>query len=188
MNPSELAPALEAVLLVSGEPTSAERLRSALACDDDSFERALDALADQLRTRGIRLQRGKDGFSLVSAPEFAGPVERFLGITAAGRPSAATLETLAIVAYRQPASRSQVEEIRGVNSERILRSLVAQGLLEEVGRGTGLGRPVLYGTTEEFLQRFGLDSVAMLPPVEDSVAYPSLAGQSRSRDSIEEKT
>jgi segregation and condensation protein B len=184
VSPSELAPALEALLLISGEPASTERLRSALGCDDASLNRALDDLGDQLRTRGIRLQRGRDGFSLVSAPEFAGPVERFLGISVAGRPSAATLETLAIVAYRQPASRSQVEEIRGVNSERILRSLVAQGLLEEVGRGAGLGRPVLYGTTEEFLHRFGLESVAMLPPVDDD----SQPGQTSSKDSIEEKT
>ena len=165
MNPSELALPLEAILLVTVEPAPRERLRSALECDDEALNRALDVLAEQLHSRGIRLQQGREGYSLVSAAEFSSSVERYLGIAASGRPSAATLETLAIVAYRQPASRSQVEEIRGVNSERILRSLVAQGLLEEVGRGTGLGRPVLYGTTEEFLQRFGLECVAMLPPL-----------------------
>jgi segregation and condensation protein B len=167
VSPCELSNSLEAILLVSGEAAPLDRLRSALGCDDEALDEALTTLADHLRCRGIRLQRGQDGVSLVSAPEFAGPVERFLGIRAATRPSAASLETLAIVAYRQPVSRIQIEEIRGVNSERILRSLVAQGLLEEVGRGTGLGRPVFYGTTEEFLQRFGLESVAMLPPIED---------------------
>jgi segregation and condensation protein B len=173
VTPSELAFGLEAILLVSGEAAPLDRIRRALECSEAELEDALRILADTLGSRGIRLQRGPGGISLVSAPELAGPVERYLGIQAAGRPSAASLETLAIVAYRQPVSRNQIEEIRGVNSERILRSLVAQGLLEEVGRGSGLGRPVLYGTTEDFLQRFGLDALAMLPPIEDSVPTDS---------------
>ncbi|HLZ07781.1 MAG TPA: SMC-Scp complex subunit ScpB [Chloroflexota bacterium] len=169
MSADELALGLEAILLVSGDAAPYDRLRNALGCDDGALDEALSALAAQLDSRGIRLQRGRDGVSLVSAPEFAGPVERFLGIQAASRPSAASLETLAIVAMRQPVSRIQIEEIRGVNCERVLRSLAAQGLIEEVGRGTGLGRPVLYGTTEDFLHRFGLESVAMLPPIDVAV-------------------
>jgi segregation and condensation protein B len=170
---SELTVGLEAILLVSGEAAPLDRLRSALGCSEPALEDALTALADKLSSRGIRLQRGRDGVSLVTAPEFAGPVERYLGIQSASRPTAASLETLAIVAYRQPVSRIQIEEIRGVNCERILRSLVAQGLLEEVGRGTGLGRPVLYGTTDDFLQRFGLQAVARLPPVDDPLPAES---------------
>jgi segregation and condensation protein B len=184
VTPAELAPALEAILLVAGDSATSDRLRGALDCTDDVLEQTVAYLAGELAGRGIRLQRAGEGFSLVSAPEFAAPVERYLGVTSPSRPSAAALETLAIVAYRQPASRAEVEEIRGVNSERILRSLVAQGLLEEVGRGTGLGRPVLYGTTEEFLQRFGLASVAELPPVD----YESPTGPSSNSVSIDEKT
>jgi segregation and condensation protein B len=89
-----------------------------------------------------------------------------LRISAASKPSPAALETLAIVAYRQPINRNQVEEIRGVNCERVLRALVAQSLIHEVGRSTSLGRPVLYGTTDEFLLRFGLGSLAELPTLD----------------------
>ncbi len=161
----DLVRALEAVLFVAAEPAPLERLRAALDCQPPELEAAVDALADDLRERGIRLQRGADGIQLVSAPEHANQVEKFLGVQASSRLSAAALETLAVVAYRQPVYRLQIEEIRGVSCERVLRSLIAQGLIEEVGRGPGVGRPVLYGTTAEFLLRFGLDSLDGLPPL-----------------------
>ena len=94
----------------------------------------------------------------------AGPaIERFLGLEISGRLSTAALETLSIVAYRQPVTRAQVEAIRGVNSDSILRSLIRRGLLEEVGRAETVGRPILYGTTFEFLQQFGLGELRDLP-------------------------
>lgn len=116
--------------------------------------------------RGLRIQRRGESVQLVTAPE-AGPyVERFLGLELSGSLSQAALEALAIVAYRQPVTRAQVEAIRGVNSDTVLRTLVGRGLIEEVDRLEQVGRPILYGTTFEFLQEFGLRSVDELPPLE----------------------
>ena len=162
----EPAIALEAILFVAGEPAALDRLRAALDCSAEELEATLSTLDDNLRERGIRLQRIGDTVQLVSAPELASAIEKFLGIQAASRPSSAALEVLSIIAYKQPASRVQIDEIRGVSSERALRSLLAQGLIQEVGRGPGVGRPVLYGVTEVFLQRFGLTSLDQLPPLE----------------------
>ena len=162
-----LAWLLESLLFVSAEPVPYERLRATLNCDEAQLEDALAQLGADLSTRGIRLQRSDEGAHLVSAPEHSAVVEKFLGIQAAGKLSAAALETLAIIAYRQPISRLNIEDIRGVNSDRLVRGLVAQGLVQEVGRASVVGRPVLYGTTEEFLQRFGLESLDQLPEIED---------------------
>jgi segregation and condensation protein B len=162
----DLRLALESVLFVAAEPAALDRLRAALGCSETDLEAALQQLAVDLRERGIRLQRGPEGVQLVSAPEYSQQIEKFLGIQASSRLSTAAIETLAIVAYRQPIHRLQIEEIRGVNSERVLRVLLAQGLIQEVGRASGVGRPVLYGTTDDFLQRFGLESLTQLPPIE----------------------
>jgi segregation and condensation protein B len=172
----DLSAALEAVLFVAGEPVPLDRLRHALSCGEAEALAALDALDAALAKRGGRLARSVDGYQLVTAPEFAEVVERFLRIQAAGKPSPAALETLAIVAHRQPVSRVQIEEVRGVNCERVLRALVANGLIQEVGRATSLGRPVLYGTTDDFLQRFGLRSLSELPDI-PAEASPSLRKQ-----------
>ncbi|MGH2461347.1 MAG: SMC-Scp complex subunit ScpB [Chloroflexota bacterium] len=163
---TDLTRALEAVLFVSAEPAPLDRLRAALDCEVPDLEQAARALAEELASRGLRLQRSAEGLQLVSAPDDARQVEKFLRIQTSGKLSSAALETLAIVAYRQPVHRLQIEEIRGVSCERALRSLIAQELVQEVGRATGIGRPVLYGTTTEFLQRFGLESLASLPPLE----------------------
>ncbi len=164
---TDLVAALESVLFVAAEPVPIDRLCSALGCSADECEEALSALAETLQGRGIRLQRGSEGAQLVSAPEYAPQVEKLLGIQSTSKLSAAALETLAIIAYRQPIHRLQIEEIRGVSCERVLRSLIAQGLIQEIGRASGVGRPVLYGTTDELLQRFGLGSLADLPPLEE---------------------
>jgi segregation and condensation protein B len=174
---SALSRGLEALLLVSGESAPPDRLCHSLGCSEDDLAHALAELEGDLSDRGVRLFRGRDGVQLVSAPEHAEVVERFLRITSAIKPSPASLETLAIVAYRQPVSRPQIEEIRGVSCERVLRSLVGQGLIQEVGRSTSLGRPVLYGTTDDFLQRFGLASLAELPAL-DLAAVGSAQGNS----------
>jgi len=163
---ADLPAALESLLFVAAEPAPLDRLRVALGCSDDELEAALDALAEHLRDRGLRLQRGSEGVQLVSAPESAQQIETFLGIQPSGKLSTAALETLALVAYRQPVHRIQIEEIRGVNSERVLRSLLAQGLIQELGRAPGVGRPFLYGTTDEFLQRFGLGALTDLPTID----------------------
>jgi segregation and condensation protein B len=96
----------------------------------------------------------------------AGTVEKFLGLEATARLSRAALEALAIIAYRQPITRPGVDSIRGVNSDGVMKSLLSKGLVQEIGRSDGPGRPILYGTTSEFLQHFGLASLAELPPFE----------------------
>lgn len=159
----ELKALVESLLFVADRPVTVESLATALEAPADEVESALEALAAGYEGRGIRLQRQGGRLQLASAPE-AGPyVERFLGLEASSRLSGAALETLSIVAYRQPVTRAQIEAIRGVNSEGVLRALVRRGLLEESGRAETVGRPILYGTTFEFLQQFGLQGARDLP-------------------------
>jgi segregation and condensation protein B len=100
---------------------------------------------------------------LVSAPELTNYIERFLGLSVAGKLSTAALETLAMIAYRQPITRPEIEAIRGVNSDGVLRTLISKGLVEEIGRLDTVGHPTLFGTTFEFLRYFGLESLKALP-------------------------
>ena len=121
--------------------------------------------------RGLSIQWHAGRVQLTTAPAFAQVVEKFLGLEATARLSRAAMETLAIIAYRQPVTRPGIDSIRGVNSDGVLKSLLNKGLVQEVGRSDGPGRPILYGTTAEFLQHFGLSSLAELPPydqVEDA--------------------
>ena len=159
----ELKALLESLLFVADRAVTAEHLAQALEVPIEDVESALEALEAEYRERGIRIQHKGDLLQLVSAPEAGPHIERFLGIEISGRLSSASLETMSIVAYRQPVTRAQVEAIRGVNSEGVLRSLMRRGLLEEVGRARTVGHPILYGTTFEFLQQFGLHSLHDLP-------------------------
>ena len=164
--PLSLSARIEALLFVAPEPVSARQLAQALSLPVREVEGALGELAGELSHRGLRLQKHRGRWQLTTAPELAPLVERFLGLEATSRLSRAALETLAIIAYRQPISRPQVDAIRGVNSDGVIRSLLSKGLIEEVGRAEGPGRPILYGTTAAFLQAFGLASLDELPPLE----------------------
>jgi segregation and condensation protein B len=157
--------ALEAVLFVADEPLSSAVLAQALEVERTEAERLLERLAaDYEHTgSGLSLRRVAGGWRLYTHPDTAPVVERFVLSSRHSRLTKAALETLAIVAYKQPATRHQVSAIRGVSSEGVLKALVDRGLLAEVGREEGPGRPVLYGTTPDFLERLGLDSVADLP-------------------------
>ncbi len=159
----DLKSLVESLLFVADRAITPENLSAALDVSVDDIETALQALSEEYQGRGIRLQRRGDRRQLVSAPEAGPTIERFLGLELSGRLSTASLETLSIVAYRQPATRAQVEAIRGVQSDGVLRSLVRRGLLEQVGRLETVGHPILYGTTFEFLQQFGLQDVHDLP-------------------------
>ncbi len=163
----ELIRLVESLLFVADEPVSAARLAHTLDVPEETIRAILDRLARECQTRGIRLQRKADRVQLVSAPEAAPYVERFLGLDLTTRLSPAALEVLAIVAYRQPITRAQIEAIRGVSCDAVLRTLVSRGLLEEVGRLEQAGQPILYGTTFQFLQHFGLSSLEELPLLED---------------------
>lgn len=170
-NPAQLAlaAALEAMLFVSAEPVPPAQLAAALEVSTADVEDGLDELDEALRTRGLRLQRHAGHVQLTTTPETAELIERFLGLEAISHLSRAALETLAIIAYQQPATRPQVDAVRGVNSDGVMKSLLGKGLIQEFGRTEGIGRPILYGTTPDFLQHFGLSSLSELPPLSLSV-------------------
>jgi segregation and condensation protein B len=158
---------IESLLFVTDRTVTIQELAATLEIDQDEIENAIENLNTSYQARGIRLQRKGQRLQLVSPPE-AGPViERFLGLEISGKLSPASLETLAIVAYRQPITRIQVDAIRGVNSDSVLRSLVRRGLLEQVGRAETVGHPFLYGVTFGFLEQFGLESLKSLPKWEE---------------------
>jgi segregation and condensation protein B len=154
---------LEGLLFVASEPVTLTQLAAATDCPVAEIEVALAALTTAYQTRGMRLQRQGQKVQLVSAPELTNYIERFLGLSVAGKLSTAALETLAMIAYRQPITRPEIEAIRGVNSDGVLRTLISKGLVEEIGRLDTVGHPTLFGTTFEFLRYFGLESLKALP-------------------------
>jgi segregation and condensation protein B len=163
--PLDIPAALEALMFVSAEPVPPAQLAAALDISTSAVEQALDQLNGELQARGLRLQRHAGRVQLTTAPEMADSIERFLGLEATSRLSRAALETLAIVAYQQPVTRPQIEAVRGVSSDGVMKSLLGKGLVQEVGRTDGPGRPILYGTAPDFLQHFGLNSLMELPPL-----------------------
>jgi segregation and condensation protein B len=140
----------------------------ALQVSIEQIDQVLDELAQDCADRGVRLQRKHNRVQMVTAPESAEVVRAFLGLESGSRLSPAALEALAIVAYRQPVTRAQVEAVRGVNSDTVLRTLINHGLIEELGRLEQVGRPIIYGTTFEFLQHFGLSSLDQLPELAEA--------------------
>src|SRR5579884_2783201 len=171
----QLATAIESLLFVSGRPLERGKL---LDIDDALLGESLRALEGELesRRRGIRLQLLGEQVQLVTAPENARYVAALLGLPMTAKLTTAALETLSVIAYRQPVTRAQIEAVRGVNSDRALISLVQHGLVAEVGRAPTVGRPALFATTAEFLQQFGLTRLDQLPGI-DLQASPSSSGQ-----------
>jgi segregation and condensation protein B len=157
--------ALEALLFVSDEPLTVSVLAQALEIDRRDVEALCRRLADELQERGagIVLREVAGGWRLFTHPDTASEVERFVLSSRQARLTKAALETIAIVAYKQPVTRHQVSSIRGVNSDGVLRALQDKGLIEEAGREDAPGRPVLFATTPAFLERLGLPSLAALP-------------------------
>jgi segregation and condensation protein B len=161
----ELCARLEALLFVAPGAVTPAQLAAALDISIEQVEIGLIELTRAYDRRGLRLQRHAGQVQLTTAPEFAQVIERFLGLELSSRLSRAALETLAIVAYQQPITRPQVDAIRGVNSDGVLKSLLHKGLVQETGRADTPGRPILYSSTPEFLQHFGLNSLDELPPL-----------------------
>ncbi len=157
---------IESLLFVAGEPVTISQLARALEVPADAIEVALAELQEECRNRGVRVQRHGETLQLVTAPEAATAIARFLGVQASTRLSPAALEVLAIIAYRQPLTRAQIDSVRGVDSSGVLRVLQARNLITEAGRLETVGRPILYATTTEFLRQFGLTSLEALPPLE----------------------
>lgn len=154
---------LEALVFAAPGPILPSQLSTALSLPLKDIEEGLQALDKELSERGIRLQWHHGRVQLTTAPELAPAVERFLGLEASSRLSRAALETLAIIAYQQPVTRPEIDSIRGVNSDGVLKSLLSKGLIEEAGRAERPGRPILYATTADFLNHFGLNSIKELP-------------------------
>jgi segregation and condensation protein B len=161
----ELKASLEALLFIAPDAMTPAQLGSALELPVSEVEHGLELLSIDYQDRGLRLQRHAGRFQLTTAPEMAEKVERFLGLEITSHLSQAALESLAIVAYQQPVTRPQVDNIRGVNSDGVMKSLLHKGLIQDIGRADGPGRPILYCTTPDFLQHFGISSIDDLPPL-----------------------
>lgn len=165
-----LAQLLEAALFSAGRPLTAEELAT---LDPDATPADVRVALDQLRERydfnqhGVELVELAGGFQILTRPVYAAAIERAQFSVRAPKLTAATLETLAVIAYRQPVGRIEIEEIRGVSAGGVLRSLQERGLIEVVGRSEALGRPLLYGTTPLFLELLGLRDLANLPKAEE---------------------
>jgi segregation and condensation protein B len=169
-DPTELGAALEAVLFTLNRPVTLLELQAILQAPLADVEAAAVVLTEVLEGRGLFLQRHQDQLQLATDPSQADVVRRVLRPEYPSRLSPAAYETLAIIAYRQPLTRAQIEEIRGVNCEAVLESLEEKGLIEETGRLDAPGMPRLFGTTMKFLQILGLRSLEELPPQSGSIS------------------
>ncbi len=160
-----LSAIIEAILFVSGDPVRVDALAHAMDLTVSELNEALAALGDHLslENRGIQLNRSGETVFLSICPRYAAQVEAFLQPLQKQPLSQAVLETLSIIAYRQPVTKGDIEAVRGVKCDYSVQTLVNRGFIEEVGRRETLGRPILYGTTDKFLQHFGMESLDDLP-------------------------
>jgi segregation and condensation protein B len=161
-----LALLVESLLFVADKPVAVTDLARALEVERKTVDRALDDLAAGCQARGVRLQRTNGRVQMVTAPEAAAAIQRFLGLDVSGKLSRPALDVLAMVAYRQPVTRPEVDAVRGVDSEAVFHTLTARGLVEPVGRRHTVGHPIEYGTTFLFLEYFGLTGLDDLPHVD----------------------
>lgn len=160
---------LEAILFVAESPVPIEELAEVLEVGLDEVEGDLQVLGERLQGGGLELRNVGGGWRLYTSPDTYAYLDRFATTATATRLSQAALETLAVVAYQQPVSRSQVSEVRGVDAESALHTLERRGLIVETGRLTLPGSPAVYGTTDLFLEKMGLRSLSELPPLADHV-------------------
>ena len=158
---------LEALLFITGSPLTVSQIAEVLEVTQDYVNKLIDQLENEYsQGRGLAIQRHGGRCQLTSHPQFAEDIEKFLGIENISRLTKPSIEALAIIAYRQPITRPGIDAIRGVSSDGVIKSLLSKGLIQEVGRTEGPGRPILFSTTSDFLQHFGLNSINQLPPFE----------------------
>lgn len=165
MDTNELSHIIEAILFVAGEAVNINDLQRALECPENDIRKALDSLESDYsyHLRGICLKRFGEHVQLSTRPDYAPYVEKMLQPVQKQSLSQSAMETLSIVAYKQPVTKLEIEQIRGVKCDYSVQSLMNKNLIEEVGRKETLGRPILYGTTDTFLSHFGLRSLEDLP-------------------------
>lgn len=162
---ADLKAAAEAIIFSIGDPVSISVIAEALECEPEDLRPVLEELAADYEedTRGIRLIHLEDSYQFVTKKEYYEPLIRIASNPKKPALTDTVMETLAIIAYRQPVTRGEIEKIRGVSSDHAVNRLVEYGLIKEVGRLDAPGRPILFGTTEEFLRRFGMNSKESLP-------------------------
>ena len=169
---------VEAILFVTGNAVEKKDICRAMELTEGELEETLDALESgyDFDRRGLRLLRFGAHVQLATRPDYAPYVEKLLQPVQKQSLSQAVMETLAVIAYRQPVTKAEIEQIRGVKCDYSVQSLVSKGLIEEIGRKEALGRPILYGTTDAFLRHFCISSVAELPEIDFSALAAKLAG------------
>ncbi len=156
---------IEALLFVAPESVTPGQLSRVLGVTNRQVEKCFEEIEELYSARGICLQRHDGRVRLTSSPAASSDIQLFLELEATAQLTRASLETLAIIAYQQPVTRPFVDSIRGVNSDSVMKNLLSKGVIQEVGRAEGPGRPILYSTTPEFLSHFGLLSIEELPPL-----------------------
>ncbi len=161
--------AFEAMMFTWGEPLEAKTAADVLNITEKEALAAFEELMEEYEQedRGIRVRRINKSFQFVTSEQCAGCIERLCTPVKKRKLSQSALEVLAIVAYRQPVTRGEIEAVRGVKCERVLEGLMRKELIEEKGRSAGIGRPILYGTTDQFLRYFGFSTLKELPDIED---------------------
>ncbi len=165
MNLNELAAAVEALLFAAGEPVNGEEITDVLQIDEDTLSHVLKKLEEDLEGRGVMLVRAGGEFQLSTRPQYYEYITKMVEPRQRTALSNAALETLSIVAYNQPVTRSSIEYIRGVNSDGAVNRLIERGLIEECGRLDTPGKPLLYKTTTNFLKTFGLTEIEEMPDI-----------------------
>lgn len=168
MEPNEIPQILEAILFVAGEPVAVADLAQALEVSEMEIMHAVEALERECERRGVTVHRYGDHLRMETRPEYAPYVERLLQPVQRQTLSQTAMETLAVIAYRQPVTKGEVEQVRGVKSDYSVQSLLHKGLIREAGRKEALGRPILYATTDRFLEHFGISDIRELPPLPDA--------------------
>ncbi|MCU0641670.1 MAG: SMC-Scp complex subunit ScpB [Candidatus Margulisbacteria bacterium] len=170
MEPTRIKNILESLLFVAREPLAVEQLEEMIGVPRDYLGSLLEELVAELQGRGIQVFKLAGGYLMGTNPENVAFVEKILHPKEETRLSAQALETLAIIAYKQPVTRVEIERIRGVDSGWVIDSLVTKKLVKEVGRSEAIGRPYIYATSEDFMRHFGLKDLASLPPLPSSEA------------------
>jgi len=174
----DLKKALECMLFVTPQPLSVQHVAKCLNIDELEVEKAIHELRLDMADRGLQIVRVAGGYQMCTRPEYADYISALLKPVRT-RLSRAALETVAIIAYRQPITQPEIDVVRGVNSDGVIKTLLERNLIRQVGRRDTVGRPILYGTTEEFLNYFGLNDLSELPELGDiqlPEAMPDISG------------
>ena len=176
---------IESLLFVAEGPVSLAQIATALDTTPKQVKLALQELEETYQQRGLQLQHIRGRVQITTKPQSSSYIEKFLGLESQQKLTTAALETLAIVAYSQPVSRPQIDGIRGVNSDSVIKNLMFKGLIEETGRSDGPGRAILYSTTSSFLQHFGISSISDMPSIDENEQKPQTTPQQDQDDHID---